>query len=250
MSVDIRRRAVAEFLGTFALVLFGCGSIATIHGDSAATALLVNLVFGLTVGAMIYALGHLSGAHFNPAVTIAFASVRRFPWHDVPAYLVAQIAGGLAASGVHLALLPGDASAVHFGATIPTIGPVQALALEAVLTFHLMLVIISVATDKRVARSIPGLAIGGTVALCGMFGGPLSGCSMNPARSLAPALFAGGSALGCVWIFLIGPVVGAVVAAFVYEAIRGSESVAPSGDGHKPTHSHAIAEEEPAGITS
>ncbi|AIE86287.1 MIP/aquaporin family protein [Fimbriimonas ginsengisoli] len=216
------RRYVAEGLGTFAIVFFGCGAIASLAGQPAAH-LMVNAVFGLVVAASIYALGHISAAHFNPAVTVAFAVAKRFPWRYVPTYVASQLAGALAASGLHAVLFGGLAKAVGFGATQPTVDLARCLGIEATLTFFLMLVIISVATDRRANGAVPGLAIGMAVALCGLFGGPLTGCSMNPARSLAPALFAGGPALAAYWPYLVGPVIGACLAALVYEAIRGGD---------------------------
>ena len=218
------RRYGAEFLGTFAIVFFGAGAIATFGPDGGAGArLAVNGVFGLTVAAMIYALGHLSAAHFNPAVTLGFAVARRFPWHFVLPYWAAQCGGAVLASLFHRLLLPDSAAKVQFGATTSTLPVGAVLGVEAVLTFFLMLVIISVATDRRVSEAIPGLAIGATVALCGLFGGPLSGCSMNPARSLGPALLAGGSALAQLWVYAAGPMLGAVAGALCYEALRGGE---------------------------
>jgi MIP family channel proteins len=216
------QRYLAELIGTFALVFAGCGAVITnrLMPDSV-TPVGIALVFGAVVGAMIYALGPISAAHFNPAVTLGFAATRRFPWAHVPAYVVAQVAGALAASLLHRALYPhGAAAEVAFGATLPKVGPVAALVLEGVLTFFLMLVITAVATDRRVPPAVPGLAIGGTVAFCAMMGGPLCGASMNPARSLGPALVAGGEALGVYWIYALGPVVGAIAAAGLYELLR------------------------------
>jgi MIP family channel proteins len=217
------RRYAAEFLGTFAIVFFGCGAIATLSGGGSAGHLAINTVFGLTVAAAIYALGHISAAHFNPAVTIGFAVAKRFPWRYVPPYLVAQLLGALTGSAIHFALLADKAANVNFGATLPSIDAVRAVGIEALLTLFLMLVIMSVATDRRANGAVPGMAIGMVVALCGLFGGPLTGCSMNPARSLAPAVFAGSAPLGSVWIYVAGPILGAVAAALLYEAIRGGD---------------------------
>lgn len=214
------RRAFAELLGTFAIVFFGCGALATLRQNHDVH-LVANLVFGLVVAASIYAVGHISAAHFNPAVTVGFAAARRFPWRYVPMYLGAQFAGGIAGSALHAALMPDLARAAGFGATIPTLDLGRTVAVEAILTFFLMLVIMSVATDRRTNGAVPGLAIGMAVALCGLFGGPLTGCSMNPARSLAPALFAQGEAVQTLWAFVLGPVVGALAGAMAYEAIRG-----------------------------
>lgn len=216
----MRQRYIAEFVGTFGIVfapvaLSATGNLSGSDGGLMAAA----WVSGLSVLAMIYALGHICGAHFNPAVTLGFAVARRFPWRYVLPYWIAEFAGGITAAIV-VALLFGSG----YGAHVPAAGIVaRAIGMEAVLTFFLMLVIISVATDKRVAGAVPGLAIGLTVVFDVLIGGPVSGGSMNPARSLGPALFAGGNALMNYWIYVVGPVLGAVVAARLYEAIRGSE---------------------------
>lgn len=227
------QRYLAEFIGTFAIVFAGCGAVITnaVVAESVSP-VGIALVFGMTVAAMIFALGPICAAHFNPAVTLGFAAAGRFPWGHVPAYWGAQITGALAASGIHQMLYPKDAAvSVAFGATLPRIGASPSLTLEILLTFLLMLVIAAVATDRRVHAVVPGLAIGGTVALCALMGGPLCGASMNPARSLGPALVAGGDALASLWIYIVGPMVGAVVAARLYETLRdGPEHVqsAPS----------------------
>ncbi len=216
----MRQRYIAEFVGTFGIVFAPVALSATGTLPSSDSGLMAAAwVSGLSVLAMIYALGHISAAHFNPAVTLGFAIARRFPWRYVLPYLAAEFLGGIAAAAV-VALLFGGG----YGAHIPNSGLVAAaVGTEAVLTFFLMLVIISVATDKRVAGAVPGLAIGLTVVFDVLIGGPVSGGSMNPARSLGPALFAGGAALANYWIYVIGPILGAVVAARLYEAIRGSE---------------------------
>jgi MIP family channel proteins len=224
MKRGMMRRYAAEFFGTLAIVFFGCGSIATIgNGGGMVGHLAINLVFGFTVTAMIYALGHLSAAHFNPAVTLGFAAAGRFPWRYAGPYWVAQFTGAFLASSLHFLFFSDKASSTSYGATIPMATLGSALGVEIVLTFFLMLVIISVATDQRVNDAVAGLAIGLTVASAGLFGGPLSGCSMNPARSLAPALFTGGGALTNLWIYFLGPGLGAVLGAITYEAMRGSE---------------------------
>jgi aquaporin NIP len=210
------RRAIAEGLGTFGLVFAGCGALMVAErfpGSVAPGA--VPMVFGLVIAAMIYALGHLSGAHFNPAVTLGFASVGRFPKREVPAYWAAQVLGAVLAVGSLWLLLPPGQT---FGATLPQVPAWQALGWEVILTFWLMLVIISVATDQRASGAMAGLAIGMTVALDAFAGGPITGASMNPARSLAPALFQGHFQV--LWIYFAGPAIGAVAAAFTYEFIR------------------------------
>lgn len=225
------QRYVAEFLGTFALVFAGCGAVITnTMTGGAVTHVGVALTFGFVVSAMIYALGPICAAHFNPAVTLGFAAARRFPWRYVPAYLVAQCAGAGAASLLHRLLYGAPLAArAGYGATTPSVGLASAAGFEVVLTFILMLVIMAVATDKRIPGTVPGLAIGLTVALCALFGGPATGASMNPARSLGPALFAGGDAAASLPLYLAAPPVGAVLAALCYETLRdGPEHAQPA----------------------
>jgi MIP family channel proteins len=167
---------------------------------------------------MIYALGHISAAHFNPAVSLGFAVAGRFPWRYVVPYWISQFAGAIIAAGA-CALLFGPGHGVH----IPSVSPWRAVAVESLLTFLLMLVIISVATDKRANGAVPGLAIGLVVVLDVWIGGAATGGSMNPARTIGPALFGGARALSHCWIYVVGPAIGAMVAARLYEAIRGGE---------------------------
>ncbi len=223
-DLDLSRRYAAEFVGTFAIVFFGCGAVATVGSGAGAAGLLVIAgAFSLTVVAMIYAFGHISAAHFNPAVTVGLAAAGRFPWRYAGQYIVAQCAGALAASMIHRLLIGAQAAAVGYGATLPTVDVGRAIGIEAFLTLFLVLVIISVATDKRVNGAVPGIAIGITVAICILFGGPLTGASMNPARSLGPAVFAGGAALSQLWLYIVGTLLGAVAAAGIYEWIRGGQ---------------------------
>lgn len=214
------RRYLAELVGTFGIVFAPVALSGTGHlpgGDAGLMA--AAWVSGLSVLAMIYALGHISAAHFNPAVTFGFAVAGRFPWQYVVPYWAAQCAGAVLAAGL-AALLFGPGHGAH----VPAPGPAaRAVGVEAVLTFFLMLVIIAVATDRRVHGAVPGLAIGLTVVFDVLIGGPVTGGSMNPARSLGPALFTGGLALTHLWVYVVGPVLGAAAAAFLYEAIRGGE---------------------------
>ncbi len=208
----------AEAIGTFAIVFFGCGAVMVSErfpGSIAPGG--VPVVFGLVVAAMIYAVGHISGAHFNPAVTLGFAVARHFPRRQVLSYLGAHFLGAILAMGLCVALLP---KGQGYGATLPAagVGQLQALGWEVVLTFFLMFVIIAVATDTRAVGTMAGAAIGVTVMLDAFVGGPVTGASMNPARSLAPALFSG--RFGDLWIYFVGPIVGAILAAKFYEWIR------------------------------
>jgi len=214
------RRYLAEFVGTFGIVfapvaLSATGKWQGGDGDLMAAA----WVSGLAVLAMIYALGPISAAHFNPAVTLGFAVAGRFPWRYLLPYWIAEFAGGIAAAGLCALLFGGG-----HGAHVPATGSfARAVGVEAVLTFFLMLVIIAVATDRRVDGATPGLAIGLTVVFDVLIGGPVTGGSMNPARSLGPALFAGGSALSHYGVYLLGPALGAILASRLYERLRGGE---------------------------
>ncbi|HYI15689.1 MAG TPA: MIP family channel protein, partial [Thermomicrobiales bacterium] len=213
------RLALAELIGTFGLVFAGTGAI-TIDAYTGGTVghIGIALTFGLIVMAMIYAVGHISGAHINPAVTLAFAVAQHFPLKHVPVYLVAQIAGGVLAS-LTLRGMFGTSGAL--GTTLPRGSDGQSFVLEIVLTGFLMFVIMAVATDVRAVGQAAAIAIGGTVGLEALFAGPISGASMNPARSLAPALVSG--TWESQWLYLAGPVIGAVVGALLYRVVRGDE---------------------------
>ena len=165
---------------------------------------------------MIYAIGHVSGAHFNPAVTVAFALTRHFPWSRAAAYVATQLAAAIAAAALLRASL-GDVAGI--GRTAPAGSAAQSFLFEVVLTFFLMFVIMAVATDTRAVGEAAAVAIGGTVALGALVGGPVSGASMNPARSFGPAVVAG--ELGSLWIYLAGPLLGAALGALAYQLIRG-----------------------------
>ena len=201
--------AVAETLGTFILVFAGCGAIAV--GSLPATG--IAAAFGLAIMVSIYTFGHISGAHFNPAVTLAMAVGRHFPARRVPAYWVAQILGAIAAA----ALLRLSLGSISTAVTMPSGSDLQAFAWETVLTFILMIVIVAVATDTRAVGQGAAIAIGGAVALGSLVGGPISGASMNPARSLGPALVSGD--LDHIWIFLVAPTLGAICAVSTYRLL-------------------------------
>jgi aquaporin NIP len=214
----LTRRVAAEGLAAFALVFAGCGAIvANTQYDAALGAVGVSLVFGLVIMAMIYATGHLSGAHINPAVTVAFTLTRHFPARDAAAYIVAQLAGATGGALLLLAVWPDQPA--ELGATVPSIGAGSALVYELVLTALLMFVIMAVATDTRSVGAGAAIAIGGTVGLDALFGGPVTGASMNPARSFGPALAAG--EWTDFWLYLAGPLIGAALGAFAYQLVRG-----------------------------
>ncbi|MEO8611035.1 MAG: MIP family channel protein [Chloroflexota bacterium] len=215
MNRDLIRRSAAELVGTFGLVTAGCGAIMVNTQTGQLTHVGIALTFGLIITVMIAATGHISGAHFNPAVTIAFAVTRHFPWREVVYYLVAQIMGAvLGALTLHFLL--GDIALM--GATVPSGSALQSFGLEVLLTAVLMFVIISVATDTKALGAPAALAIGFTVALDAMWGGPISGASMNPARSFGPALIAGHWEYQ--WVYWLAPILGAVIGAGLYQFLR------------------------------
>ena len=218
----VLRNFLSELVATFILVVTGCGAVAveSLHAGSIGS-LGICIVFGLVVTAMVYATGHVSGAHINPAVTIAFASAGHFSWKQVPVYIVAQCLGAIAACALLSGMLGPEAA---LGVTAPSGSVMQALVMEIVVTFVLMFSIAGVATDGRAHGVLAGASIGGTVALCALFGGPISGASMNPARSLGPALVAG--EWTAFWIYIVGPLIGALAGMWAYEAIKGSETPA------------------------
>lgn len=202
------KKLLAEALGTFALIFAGTGAIVIneVSGGTIGHAG-IAITFGLIVLAMIYTFGDVSGAHLNPAVTLAFAVGRRFPWREVPGYVAAQTVGAFAASGLLKLLFPTSAT---LGATLPAGAAGQSFVLEAVLTAILMLAILSVSTGAKEKGLTAGIAIGAVIALEAMFAGPISGASMNPVRSLAPALLSGH--LEHLWVYLTAPVLGALLA--------------------------------------
>lgn len=213
------RRYVAEFVGTFLLVFAGPGAVVIdAASGGGVTSLGIGLSFGLAVMAAIYAVGHLSGAHINPAVTVAFALTRYFPWSQVPAYVFAQLLGAAAASATHLALF-GDVA--DLGATVPSGSPFQAFGLELLLTLFLMFVVAAVATDVRAVGQAAAIAIGGYVVLAATFAGPIAGASMNPARSFGPALLGGTWTYH--WVYWAGPLAGAVLGALLYRYVRTTD---------------------------
>lgn len=215
----MRSKFLAELFGTFGIsfstIALSASSKFTGNEVSLATG---SLAAGLSVLAMIYTFGHISSAHFNPAVTLGFAVAGRFPWKRLPLYALAQVLGATLACGVTALIFGRGPHGIHLPAATVSLG--SSLALEAVLSFVLMLVIMSVGTDTQAPKGFAGIAIGATVVFLILIGGPLTGASMNPARSLGPALLSGGPALAHWWIYLIGPCAGTMLAARAYEAIR------------------------------
>ena len=207
----MNKRYIAEFFGTYFIV------VAPLIGSFSGGGLMeAAWISGLAVLAMVYIYGPISAAHFNPAVTLGFATAGRFPWKYVPAYIGSQFAGGIAAAGT-AALLFKPGLGVH----VPTENlPVRNIGTEFLITFVLMSVIMAVATDKRVGGAITGVSIGLTVTLGVLMAGMVTGGSMNPARSFGPALFGGADALANVWLYLIAPPLGAIAASWVFERVR------------------------------
>ena len=207
-------------LGTFSLLFCGTGAIIiNEQTNGTITHVGVAMTFGLIVMAMIYSLGNISGAHLNPAVTIAFTLAKKFPLKEVTPYLLSQTVGALAASFMLKYLFP---SSQTLGATLPSGTVTQSFILELILTFILMLVIMNVATGSKEKGLFAGIAIGATVLLEAMFAGPICGASMNPVRSLAPAVASG--QLQHLWIYLIAPVLGAALAIPVWQYLKTNET--------------------------
>ena len=217
----MRQKLIAEALGTFTLVFAGTGAIIVNQVTSGAiTHAGIALTFGLVVLAMIHTFGDVSGAHLNPAVTTAFAAAGRFPWREVPGYLGAQTLGALAASGLLHFLFP---EAPNLGATLPAGSPMQSFVFEVVLTTILMLTILSVSSGAKEKGITAGIAIAAVIGLEAMFAGPICGASMNPARSLAPALVSG--SLEHLWIYLTAPTRGALLAIPLCKATRRTDCI-------------------------
>lgn len=221
---DLARRSLAEGLAAFALIFAGCGAIvadATYGGALGVVG--VALVFGLIIMVMVYATGHLSGAHINPAVTLAFALTRHFPAREAASYIAAQVVGAILGALLLLAIWPDQPA--NLGATVPSVDVGSAFVYEMVLTAFLMFVIMAVATDTRAVGAAAAIAIGGTVGLDALFGGVVTGASMNPARSVGPALASG--TWTDLWIYLLAPVIGAALGAGAYQLVRGEPTSGP-----------------------
>ncbi len=215
MQPPLLRAALAEGTGVFFLVLAGCGAVL-----SGGNLVGVALAFGLTLLVLIYALGHICGAHFNPAITVALAATGHFPWRAVPAYLASQFGGALVAALALVAVY--DEVGASATALAPGLDAWRGFLVEVLATALLALAVIGVATDRRAASTFGGLAIGLAVGAGILWAGPLTGASLNPARSLGPALVSG--EYGDLWLALTAPFVGALLAMIGYEALRRGEA--------------------------
>lgn len=216
MTASNRRKLLAEAFGSFALVFAGTGAIVVNDmSGGVVTHVGIAMTFGLIVLAMIYAIGDVSGCHLNPAVTLGFYAARRFEGRLVIPYVVAQVAGAVMASVMMKAMFPMSAT---LGATEPTGGSMQSFLMEFLLTLMLMFVILSVTVGAKEKGLLAGVAIGGVIALEAMFAGPVSGASMNPARSLAPALVS--LRLDSLWLYLVAPILGAIAGVAVCRCVQ------------------------------
>ncbi|KAK8587789.1 hypothetical protein V6N13_086762 [Hibiscus sabdariffa] len=213
---DFPRKVFAEIIATFLLVFVTCGSAAISSTDENKISRLgASVAGGLIVTVMIYAVGHVSGAHMNPAVTLAFAAVRHFPWKQVPFYAAAQLTGAISASFALRVLLH---PIKHVGTTSPSGSDLQALIMEMVVTFSMMFITSAVATDTKAIGELAGIAVGSAVCITSILAGPVSGGSMNPARTIGPAI-ASDHYKG-IWIYFVGPVTGTLTGAWSYNLIR------------------------------
>ncbi|KAJ6721255.1 AQUAPORIN NIP2-1 [Salix viminalis] len=215
-TVHIIQKIIAEVIGTFFVIFTGCGSVVVDKMYGSVTFPGICVVWGLIVMVMVYSVGHISGAHFNPAVTVTFAIFRHFPYKQVPLYMVAQLLGSLLASGT-LSLLFNVPDEAYFG-TIPVGPDIRSFVTEIIISFLLMFVISGVATDNRAIGELAGIAVGMTIMLNVFVAGPVSGASMNPARSLGPAIVM--RKFDGIWVYIVAPPIGTILGAFCYNLIR------------------------------
>ncbi|KAM7516364.1 hypothetical protein LguiA_005947 [Lonicera macranthoides] len=219
-SVVITQKLIAEAIGTYFIIFAGCGSVVVNKVyDGIVTFPGICVTWGLIVITMIYSVGHISGAHFNPAVTITLAIFRGFPWKEVPMYIGAQILGSTLASGT-LRLVFDVTPKTYFG-TVPAGSDWQSLVLEIAISFILMFVIFGATTDSKSVGQLGGIVVGLTIILNVFVAGPISGASMNPARSLGPAIVM--QIYKGLWVYFVGPVIGTIAGAFTYNLIRSTD---------------------------
>jgi aquaporin Z len=237
MRESLARRLGAEFLGTFVLVFVGCGTAVLDAGNKGIDYLGVAVAFGVAVMVMVYAVGSVSGGHFNPAVTVGLAMAKRFPWSNVIAYVVTQVVAAIVASLVLLGVASGQkgfsAKASGFasngyGSHSPSGYDLGAVILVEVVLTAIFLYVIIGATDVRAPAGFAGIAIGFTLMIIHLASIPVSNTSVNPARSTGPALIQHGWALGQLWVFWLAPLVGAIIAGATYHAIVGAQPNTPA----------------------
>ncbi|KAJ8457992.1 hypothetical protein OPV22_030918 [Ensete ventricosum] len=214
--VNVAQKLLAEAIGTFFVVFAGCGSVVVNKMYGSVTFPGICITWGLIVMVMVYSVGHISGAHFNPAVTTTFAILKQFPFKQLPLYIVAQLVGAILASGALYLLF--DPKAEHFYGTTPVGSAVQSFVLEIIISFLLMFVISGVATDTRAIGELAGIAVGSTILLNVLVAGPISGASMNPARSIGPAIVMRN--YKAIWAYVLGPMIGALAGGFTYNLVR------------------------------
>ncbi|KAK9049091.1 hypothetical protein SSX86_007135 [Deinandra increscens subsp. villosa] len=214
--VAVIQKVFAEAVGTYFLIFVGCGTFVVNKKYGSITFPGMCVAWGLIIMVMVYAVGHISGAHLNPAVTITFAIFRQFPYTQVPSYIAAQLLGSIFASGTICLLF--EVEQEHFFGTLPNGSEVRSLILEIIISFLLMFVISGVATDSRSTGELAGIAIGMTILINVLMAGQVSGASMNPARSLGPAIVM--NEYKGIWIYLVGPMVGTIMGGFAYNLIR------------------------------
>ncbi|OUS02228.1 aquaporin [Flavobacteriales bacterium 33_180_T64] len=215
------KKYYSEIIGTFAMVFCGCGAM-TINEitNGSITHVGVAMTWGIIVMSMIYAFGEISGAHFNPAVTFGFAFAKKFPWKEVPKYIISQAIGAFLACAILLFLFPESET---LGSTFPAenFEPYKAFVLELILTYFLMIVIINVSTGSKETGTMAAIAVGGIILLEAMFAGPMTKASMNPIRSLAPALISGN--LQHLWLYLTAPFIGTFLAIISFSLIKSEK---------------------------
>ncbi|KAK7394497.1 hypothetical protein VNO78_15026 [Psophocarpus tetragonolobus] len=213
------RKVFAEVIGTFLLVFVGSGSAGlSVIDETRVSKLGASIAGGLIVTVMIYSIGHISGAHMNPAVSLAFSAVRHLPWPQLPFYVAAQLTGAISASYTLRELLE---PSHEIGQTSPAGSHIQALIMEMVTTYTMVFISMAVATDRNATGQLSGVAVGCSVCIASIVAGPISGGSMNPARTLGPAIAI--SSYKGLWLYFVGPITGAVLAAWSYNVIRDTE---------------------------